>query len=355
MKIIHTFKPLEKGKTLEDNAILSYMAISAICAKKHWGNIHLYCDEESKKIVEEVGIPYTSINTELFEKYDFGSVFSIPKIKVFEAQTEPFLHIDYDTFFFERRPLEDHYRVIYSHPDFNFISYFDEIRSDVVELVQRDRPQLNDLLKIRWDSQILGWFHSYFDTLHRYPHLLPYELQEKVNIDYIPNFNIFGGYDYELISNTATAILKIYEENRETWELNFHYNSCILEQLITFPMMRLIDDKYGESKIKDLNEDFKFNVSIMSFTETAPFKILDEGVSSTFVINGKKLKTFLKQDFPFNVRELVDYNFGGHTHLCSPYKESPHFLKMMKNKAIKYYGAKEIITKIEKRGGISLL
>lgn len=47
MKIIHSFKKLEKGKNLNDEFVLTYMSISALCAKKHWGNIHLYCDEES--------------------------------------------------------------------------------------------------------------------------------------------------------------------------------------------------------------------------------------------------------------------------------------------------------------------
>jgi hypothetical protein len=350
MKIIHSFKKLEKGKNLNDEFVLTYMSISALCAKKHWGNIHLYCDEESAEIVKEIGIPYDTINTELFENYNFGDVFSIPKIKVFEDQKEPFLHIDYDTFFFERRPFEEHHRIIYSHPDFNFINLFKEMSEQIQVLIQRDRPRLDDLINVKWDQNILGWFHTYFDTLYRYPDLLPQELQERVLIDFTPNFNVFGGYDHEIISKAATYILNLYEDKREIWDKNYHYNACILEQLLYFPVIKLLDkDNDINLRIQDMNENNLFDSSIVPMSSEVPVTLSMEGKSQVITCHGKKIKRFLHADYSYNIQQLVDFAFGGYTHLGSPMKESREVLEMIKKKGIKYYGAEEIVNKLNRK------
>ena len=41
--------------------------LSALYAKKHYGNIHLYTTEMEAEQINKIGVPYTSINTELLK------------------------------------------------------------------------------------------------------------------------------------------------------------------------------------------------------------------------------------------------------------------------------------------------
>ena len=58
---------------------------------------YIFTNNKIKKSVDEIGIPYDVINTQLLNNATFET-FSIPKMMVYANQVEPYVHIDLDTF-----------------------------------------------------------------------------------------------------------------------------------------------------------------------------------------------------------------------------------------------------------------
>lgn len=95
MVVLHSFTNLSDTLWKE----LAYSKfLSCVLAKKHYGDIRLYTSTNIAKQVKDMGMPYSAIDITLLSRND-SSTWSIPKIKVFSSFTEPFLHIDNDTFF----------------------------------------------------------------------------------------------------------------------------------------------------------------------------------------------------------------------------------------------------------------
>ena len=57
--------------------------------QKHYGNISFYGDNKVCQQVKELGLPYDEIISDVVNKSD-AHTFSIPKLIVYESQTEPF-------------------------------------------------------------------------------------------------------------------------------------------------------------------------------------------------------------------------------------------------------------------------
>jgi len=102
MKIVHTYIPTKNGGTL--NRYTAYcMLLSTLLAKKHHEHVFLYTNKEIEKIVKKIGIPYNVIDTEVLEGVEVET-FSVPKLMVYTKQTQPYLHIDLDSFIYQ--PIE---------------------------------------------------------------------------------------------------------------------------------------------------------------------------------------------------------------------------------------------------------
>jgi len=56
--------------------------LSALYAKKHYGNIHLYTTEMEAEQINKIGVPYTSIDTKLLNNVD-TKVYGIPKMHTY--------------------------------------------------------------------------------------------------------------------------------------------------------------------------------------------------------------------------------------------------------------------------------
>ena len=88
---------------------------------------------------------------------------------------------------------------------------------------------------------------------------------------------------------------------------------------------------------------------LVPMSSEVPVTLSMEGKSQVITCHGKKIKRFLHADYSYNIQQLVDFAFGGYTHLGSPMKESREVLEMIKKKGIKYYGAEEIVNRLNKK------
>lgn len=229
MKIIHTY--FQINGYIDQNTC-TMMLLSALLAKKNYGNIHLYCDKATAELVRKVGIPYDTVDTKVLKDFN-GKTFSIPKLLTFAAQTEPYIHIDFDTFIFDKIDFEKYPgRTIYAHKD-----YSNQTGVGYVSL--------------------FGFYKTYLNTLYEARDILGKEILTNIDVTHIPNMCIFGSYNHELVSRACNEIIDIYKKNRDFWDKEF-YNACVLEQLLIPTVMKKIDpeymtDGYNYFYLKDYN------------------------------------------------------------------------------------------------------
>jgi hypothetical protein len=114
MKVIHTYVD-KVGVVWKELLYTQYL--SAVLAKKHYGNISFYGDVEECKQISDLGLPYDEVNNKIVKRED-TKTWSIPKLKVYESLDEPFLHIDTDTLLFNKIVFETYEQdYLFSHID----------------------------------------------------------------------------------------------------------------------------------------------------------------------------------------------------------------------------------------------
>jgi hypothetical protein len=280
MKIIHTYFQINGYMK---QSICSMMTLSALLAKKNYGNIHLYCDESTADLVKKIGIPYDSIDTNILKNFN-GKTFSIPKLLTFAAQTEPYIHIDFDTFIFDKIDFEKYTgRTIYAHKDYS-------IQTGVGYI------------------SLFGFYKTYLNTLYEARDILGKGILENIDVTHIPNMCIFGSFNYELVSKACNEIIDIYENNKEFWDMEF-YNACVLEQLLIPTVMKKIDPEYmtdgynyyylKEHNIFDIDEENYDDLDIIKFSmgnnvfeykkSEKTLKLGDRKISGWIHLNGYKV------------------------------------------------------------------
>jgi hypothetical protein len=311
MKIIHTYFQIN-GRI--DQNTLSMMTLSALLAKKNYGNIHLYCDKSTAELVKKIGIPYDTIDLSVLKNFK-GKTFSIPKLLTFAAQTEPYIHIDFDTFIFDKIDFEKYEgRTIYAHKD-----YSNQSSSGYISL--------------------FGFYNTYLNTLFEAKDILSKEILENIDVTHIPNMCIFGSYNYELVAKACNEIIDIYESNKKFWDKKF-YNACVLEQLLIPTVMKKIEPEYmtdgynyyylKEHNIFDIDEENYDNLDIIKFSmgnnvfeykkSEKTVKLGDRKIGGWIHLNGYKVYDFFDK--------MVEYL------LVKEFKEGIQYM----NKICDHYG-----------------
>ncbi len=75
--------------------------ISIKHAKAQFGNVELITDTHSAKIIEKLNLPFTNIRTDLDSIMNYDkSLWALGKVKAYQLQKEPFIHIDNDVILF---------------------------------------------------------------------------------------------------------------------------------------------------------------------------------------------------------------------------------------------------------------
>jgi hypothetical protein len=311
MKIIHTFVKTKNGTPLNEYNLYC-MLLSVLLAKKHYVRVELYCDRETYNVVKEIGIPYTDFHVDELDGLNVGT-FSIPKLKVYSIQNEPYLHIDLDTFLFEKPKDLDKKTVWGSFPEGSG------------EYVGFEKNNKN-------------FFTTYMVNAFKIQDNLPEDFLKHVKFKDIMNMSIFGGYNFELISQASKYCLEIYENNKEYFDSDY-YNACIIEQLFIPSAIRyIVNDKiYPRKTDKEL---FSF------FYTKNPTLLHFEGdkFGYPFVIESNDQELLIKNKV--DLFRNISYNFNGFLHL-NGYKDIQDIIFMIKQRTIQEFSATNQIIKID--------
>lgn len=319
MKIVHSWLHTDSQHN-QDKFFYQMTLLSILSAKKSFGNIHLYTNEEGKKHFEKFNFPYDSVSTEL-ENLDIGpGGFAMGKLKTYSLQETPFIHIDHDTFLFESKYLPASYRFYFGFPDLQ-----------------------TPFTMNTW----LSAEKAYFKTFNEFKDLFDDSFYLETNFDIIPNASIFGGHDVDTIKKVCNVILEIYLDNKERFDKN-HYSSCLLEQFLFFPMAELLFDDIQCNKrwIDDNSYIWTQHVPLQMGKEVKIHgqKLFDiKPLKQYKKHNGKEHMTMYDDN---KLRILIDNWFGGYLHLG--HLRDDYVMKwVMLEKLKKYYDAENYLKKID--------
>lgn len=306
MKIIHTYQNTDNGGPLTRNTFY-YMTLSALLAKRHYGQVVLYTNNEIADIVKKIGIPYDEINTELLNEIRVKT-FSIPKMHVYAAQTEPFVHIDLDTFIF--KPIH------FQKTDLIY-STFAEGDGDILNL----------------DKTNTSFYNTYIKRTFEIQNKLPEDFIKFVKFNKIPNMSVFGGNNYKLIKDATEYCLKIYYDNPKLFDGNY-YNACVIEQLFIPSAMKMLMNNVNQDLFKFI---FKGNPSYIDFEPGNDWEY-------PFVIRSQNDK--IKIENSEVLFKYVMYDFNGFLHL-NGYKTMEEMVFLLRQRIIEDFDGANYIKVID--------
>ena len=344
MKVIHTYVD---NQSIIWKELLYVQYLSAILAKKHYGNISFYGDNKVCQQVKELGLPYDEIISDVVNKSD-AHTFSIPKLIVYESQTEPFLHIDTDTLIFDKIEFdtfgEDY---LFSHLDI----WMDEKLSSkkgVEELFETYLIKSVEHLSPKGILESIKQKHDYTSMNDTYSELffkllkrIEKKLFDNVNFRSTPNMNIVYVKNHNNFSKASSLALQHYYQNKE--QIDKHKNGpCYIEQFMLHSYLRTIDEKYRKSNKEDnhviFNEQPLREIAQIDDTDDryglgSSFDTIRQKDYNLFDKDGNRLITkfskhnnwnSLKDDEKYqrfcltseqSIKNLFKYDFGGFLHL----------------------------------------
>lgn len=113
MKAVYSFfdttgEPLQSARHwLNPEFFLYSWVVSTHQAAAKFSKVELVTDSKSKILFENLELPFTTIRTDLDEILDYNKEFwALGKIKAYQIQDEPFIHIDNDVIIFNELPRE---------------------------------------------------------------------------------------------------------------------------------------------------------------------------------------------------------------------------------------------------------
>lgn len=268
MKVVHTY--VDKHNMIWKELIYTQY-LSALLAKKHYGNISFYGDSVACKQIMDIGIPYDEINSDVVTNKD-ADTWSVPKIKVYESINEPFLHIDTDTLIFSKIEFETYKQdFLFSHKDMyvptqngeelsnNLFQYwFSNLSKKSTDIDSQKYPHRAFLANFNKDvpNALLDQLNTEYNFHYlneTYTNLF-FDLLEKIDIDVyksthfysIPNMNVTYIKNYKKFAEVCHETLKHYENNKERID-GEKYGSCYIEQLMLHTILRKLDKEYRKN------------------------------------------------------------------------------------------------------------
>ena len=355
MKVVHTY--VDKHNLIWKELIYTQY-LSALLAKKHYGNISFYGDNLACKQIKELGLPYDEINSDIVKNKDTDT-WSVPKIKVYQAQTEPFLHIDTDTLIFNKIELETYNQdFLFSHKDMfvpgenseeimknlyqywfcnlpkNDINY--ETKYPFRSFLENFQQQVPSIL-----LQGMGAYKDFYYLNKTYTNLF-FDLMEKIGAEVfnnthfqsIPNMNITYIKDYKKFSEVCEQTLKHYEDNKERID-NEEFGSCYIEQLMLHTHLRMVDGKYNKTSKKFKNFIFEESplIQIDGYNNTASvdqvrfplrFRLLNQKHFKCSCCNVPMISSLSTRNLDFieisienidDIKNYFNYEFNGFLHV----------------------------------------
>ncbi len=206
MKAVFSFwtKPMVDGKlhkSISSGHYARYWFLSVALAARNFDEVELVTDKKGYQLLAPYNLPFTNVNISL-DKLDYHTdLWAIGKIYAYAQQTTPFLHIDYDVFFFGKvsEELKQAPIVIQHTESFKTHDFYPVLAGKVLESF----PELNEIL---------------------------------TGTPYAYNCGIFGGRDIATIkeyTEEALLVAETYMSVREKLEpFEQVWFSCIFEQYV---------------------------------------------------------------------------------------------------------------------------
>lgn len=286
---VHTYIPNENFKDGFTRNLAYNMLLSVHLAKFSFDKIVLYTNKEIEIIVRRLNIPYDEIITEPFDGFS-SKTFSVPKIITYSLQTEPFAHIDLDTFIYSLPKKLEEIPVFYASQD--------------IPLKPDNTFQSNESM-----------YNTYMKGTFEISDKLDPNFKKHIDFFDIPNMCIFGGTDYELIKKASEYCLMIYNDNKDHFDSNYYY-ACIIEQLFINAAIKMFKE---ESEIKEDDILIEKDNNIYIFDSTKNLSIKHQTDSLTNVTYPMILEYYDRKKIIKNEIELfalANYDFDSIIHLC---------------------------------------
>jgi hypothetical protein len=101
MKLVYSHWSAPRRPTSDHRVIF---CLSVLLARKHYSRIELVTDYAGAWMVERLKLPFDRVRTDLQEFEAPATAWAAGKIKAYQLQDEPFIHLDQDVLLFNRLP-----------------------------------------------------------------------------------------------------------------------------------------------------------------------------------------------------------------------------------------------------------
>ena len=205
MKILHSFAN-------EHNVIwkelLYSQFLSALLAKEHYGSIEFFTTKEIAKAVEDLGLPYSSIDTSKVSSKD--ATWSLPKLRAYQDLKEPFVHIDNDSFIFNKINFDKFTKpIMFSHPDMNIRKMKPDLSTGISSIIKTMNVDLNEVNN-HYSRLNETYLRLYFQILNNGSQ--DSRITDSFDLGTIPNMNITVVKDVYLFTEAVDLAIDHYEK-----------------------------------------------------------------------------------------------------------------------------------------------
>ena len=230
MKVVHSY--VDKYNVIWKELLYSQY-LSALLAKKHYGNISFVSTPEIIEVVSKLGIPYTECIEDIIVQ-EHSDTWSIGKLHCFKNIKEPFLHIDYDTFLFKKIDFKKYKKpFIFSHPDLagseGIVKNIDQGFSSIINNMYSFS---NSKSRFTYDLN-----NTYTRLLFKLIDKIDRKVLENFDLNSIPNMNIVYVEDYKTFNKVAEEALTHYYSNKQAIDEE-EFGPCYIEQLTLHQILR---------------------------------------------------------------------------------------------------------------------
>jgi hypothetical protein len=339
MKVVHSFS----SKELIWKELMYTQALSALLAKKHYGNIHFYGTEKLAKQVVDAGLEYDSIDDKVINEDD-STTFSIPKIKVFQSINEEFLHIDTDTLIFDKLDFTKHQSpFVFSHPDILIDHFKDGLRGSLNSLFTHLRTFERPEKRFFYDFN-----NTYLGLFIRLQHKLSDSVIKAFDAGSIPNMNIVYVKDPTAFKYACEKTLEHYKEVKYDVDAE-QFGPCYIEQLILHLNLRAIDKKYKYFSDENKHvmfpempflpgEEHNLIANVDEIKYPLKFTVPNIKCKCCDSVSDRKHSIESREEF----KDYLDFNFHGFYH-ATFMKWYEHFQAIIINKIVTEFGEEPVL------------
>lgn len=302
MRIIQSFWSGQNNDVRDHRGWLSYeyhwlgWILSCNQLRKFYDEVELYTDSLGYEIlIEKLKLPYTKVHVVLDDMNQYPKdLWAIAKIKTYELQDKPFLHVDGDVFIWAQFPKE----LIGS------------------SLIAQNLENTTDYYREMWNN-IAPHLDFIPDEIHNYHNVIS-------NLGC--NMGIVGGTDIKFFQEYTRKSFEFVDKNKATWkEFNLFNFNIFFEQELFYEMAMLhkksisylFDEVWGDNSYLGLGNfqdvphkryylhllgNFKRRLSICRFLEAYVTKEYSEDFM--------RLKNFLPEKYDVFDYKIPQFSFS---------------------------------------------